>query len=100
MKLLRTAIYARYSSELQNPTSVKDQILLCRHKAKIQFGLTDFVDICYDEAITGETLNRPGLQKLLNLIDHGLIDLIISEGLDRVSRKAGQLHYIFGGWHR
>ena len=29
----RVAIYARYSSELQNPNSVRDQIAACRSRA-------------------------------------------------------------------
>ncbi len=30
----RVAIYARYSSQLQKPTSIDDQIRLCRQRAE------------------------------------------------------------------
>lgn len=36
--MLRVALYARYSSDLQNPQSIDDQFRLCRQLAERQDG--------------------------------------------------------------
>ncbi len=41
-----------------------------------------------DSGISGKTLNRPGLQKLLEYADSGKVDTIIVYKLDRFSRNA------------
>ena len=87
---LRLAIYARYSSDLQNPSSVDDQIKLCRRLIADQFrGRADpeTTLVFSDSAISGSTLLRPGLVRLLNAAKAGRMDMVIAEGLDRLSRN-------------
>nr|CAM74282.1 Recombinase [Magnetospirillum gryphiswaldense MSR-1] len=85
----RIAIYARYSSDLQNPSSVDDQIALCRKLIAENFGPTDpqSVLIFSDSAISGATLQRPGLVRLLQAVQMRRVDMIVAEGLDRLSRN-------------
>ncbi len=87
-QLPRTAIYARYSSDIQNPKSIDDQIRLCKKLALERFGITSFSTFS-DIEISGETLldDRSGLQELMGQISIGLFDLVIAEGLDRLSRN-------------
>ncbi len=62
----RIAIYARYSSELQNPSSVDDQVALCGGLIRQQFGGDPATAAVYsDAAISGATLERPGLLGLI-----------------------------------
>ena len=62
----RVAIYARYSSDMQRPTSIEDQIRQCREKAAAKGWEVLDEHIYIDEAVTGQTLigRENGLDKL------------------------------------
>ena len=59
------AIYARYSSDLQRPESITDQIRKCQEYAKNNGGRISARNIYKDEAVSGVSVTRPGLQALL-----------------------------------
>ncbi|MBL8567926.1 MAG: recombinase family protein [Phreatobacter sp.] len=81
----RVAIYARYSSDLQSPSSVDDQIRVLREKAAKE-GWT-IVGIHADRAISGASLLlRPGMQQLMQDVIGRRVDIVLSEALDRFSR--------------
>lgn len=93
---MRIAIYARYSSDLQNPSSVDDQVALCRRLISNQFGLnSDAISVYSDAAISGATMERPGILRLLQVAKTGQIDLVVAEGLDRLSRSLKDIATIF-----
>ena len=82
---MRTAIYARYSSDLQSETSIDDQVRLCRERA-LQDGMT-VVEVFTDYAISGGHLNnRQGMLSLLDQAKKNSFDVVIAEALDRMSR--------------
>ncbi|EPY00979.1 recombinase family protein [Magnetospirillum fulvum] len=84
----RIAIYARYSSDLQNPSSVDDQISLCRRLIAGQLATDpDHALIFSDAAMSGATIDRPGLTRLLEAVRSKWVDLVVAEGLDRLSRS-------------
>lgn len=87
--LHRIAIYARYSSDLQNPSSVDDQVALCRKLGSQQFGIVspDHVLVFSDAAISGATMERAGIRSLLTAVEAHVVDLVVAEGLDRLSRS-------------
>jgi site-specific DNA recombinase len=80
----RCAIYARFSTDLQNPRSAEDQARICRDRAERE-GWT-VVDVYSDLAISGSDNRRPGLTKLLSDAEAGSFDIVLAEDLDRVSR--------------
>ncbi|MBL4750154.1 MAG: recombinase family protein [Amylibacter sp.] len=82
--MTRVAIYARYSSNLQTPISIEDQIRICEDRAKAE-GWT-VVKHYTDHAVSGESLFRPGIQSLITDAPLGQFDIVMSEALDRVSR--------------
>lgn len=88
---LRVAIYARYSSDLQNPSSIEDQVALCRRLTEEHFPNASRVQIFKDAALSGSNMLRPGLIALLEDVAALQVDLIVSEGLDRISRNLGDL---------
>ena len=95
---LRIAIYARYSSDLQNPSSVDDQIALCRKLIADQFqDRTDPGSVLTfsDCAISGSTQQRPGLMRLVKAVKAGRLDMVVAEGLDRLSRKLTDIAGIY-----
>ncbi len=82
--MTRVAIYARYSSASQRDASIEDQLRLCREHAEQQGWQ---VIECYaDHAISGSSLLRPGIQKLLTEAAASEFDVILAEALDRLSR--------------
>ena len=84
-KPLRVAIYARYSTDLQNPTSIDDQVRLCRQHADRQGGWA-VVKVFQDVAISGATRDRPGFDALQDFIADGGCDIVLFEHLDRLAR--------------
>jgi DNA invertase Pin-like site-specific DNA recombinase len=80
--MVKAAIYARYSSVLQDERSIEDQIRLCRENIARDKGTV--VDIYTDYAISGGSLrNRPGMQTLLADAKSGIFDAVVAEALDR-----------------
>ena len=85
---LRAAIYARFSTDMQRDASIEDQIRSCREYAARQ-GL-NVVETYSDRAVSGASLMRSGIQKLLRDGRSGGFDIVISEGLDRLSLSRNQ----------
>lgn len=81
----RAAIYARYSSDLQNPNSVRDQIANCRELARRK-GWRVVAEYS-DEAMSGSRSDRPDFVRLSNDLAAGAFDIVLAESLDRISRS-------------
>lgn len=88
---MRTLIYARYSSQLQNPRSIEDQLAACRARALSEGW--ELVGEYYDRAISGaagiDDRQRPGLAAMLERLERGGIDQILTESTDRIARHQG-----------
>lgn len=88
---MRTVIYARYSSALQNSRSIEDQIAICRERADRE-GWT-VVNVFTDYAISGAAgiseTNRPGLNAMLVAVAAGGVDQVLAEATDRIARHQG-----------
>lgn len=85
----RTAVYARYSTDLQRDASIEDQVRSCRQLLARE-GVTEFETFA-DRAISGASMMRPGLQALLEAVRDGRIDIIAAEGIDRISRDQADI---------
>ena len=83
---MRAAIYARYSSDKQNESSVADQFAVCQHRAEREGW--QVVLSHSDNAISGSTTvaSRPGGAVLLADALSGRFEVLLLEGLDRLSR--------------
>ena len=97
---MRAVIYARYSTDNQNPRSVDDQVRDCRAAAAAADAVV--VDVFSDAAISGATMLRPGIQSVLAAAAAGRCDLVIAEALDRISRDLGDTAQIYKllGFHQ
>src|SRR5713226_10699996 len=90
-------IYARYSSYLQRQTSIEDQIRKCREFGDAQ-GWVPVKDCIYtDEAISGGSTERPGLQRMLHaaLAPHPPFDVILVDDTSRMSRSLSDAVQLF-----
>ncbi len=91
---LRVALYARYSTDLQNAASIEDQIRLCRERA-LREGW-QIVGTYEDAGLSGSNMIlRLGLQRLLQDGRDRRFDLVLSEALDRISRNQADIATIY-----
>ena len=88
---MKAAIYARFSSDLQNERSIDDQIALCRAYAERQ-GMI-IAQVYEDRAISGaSTVTRHGWRTLMAHAADRRFDVIIAEDIDRISRDEADYH--------
>jgi site-specific DNA recombinase len=85
---MRCALYARFSTELQNQESISDQFRQCERVAKIQ-GL-EIVSRFEDRGISGGTSERPGYQALLTAARASAFEVIVCEDISRVWRNRSE----------
>ena len=87
--LQRCAIYARFSSDRQSPTSLTDQIRKCREYAAREGWKVLDAHIYLDEAVSGASADRDGLQKLLAAATQParLFDCILIDDSSRLTRR-------------
>jgi DNA invertase Pin-like site-specific DNA recombinase len=87
---LRVVLYARYSSDQQNPTSIEDQFRICRHYAARQDW--DVVATYADAAKSGTSMIlRPELLRMLEDAKHSKFDVVLAEAMDRLSRDQADM---------
>lgn len=93
MTTRRAALYARYSSTLQDARSVDDQLRDCRARADREGWIV--VDTFADYAISGAVRDRPALNAMLDRVARGEVDIVLSEALDRISRDQEDIAGIY-----
>jgi site-specific DNA recombinase len=93
---MRTAIYARFSTDLQRDRSIDDQLALCTEYCARE-GLS-VVATFDDRARTGSSVfGRDGLGRMMEAARRGEFDVVLVEALDRLSRDQEDLA---GIWKR
>jgi site-specific DNA recombinase len=91
--IVRAALYGRVSSDLQSAASIDDQLRMCAERAAHEGW--QVVQSYIDQAISGASLIRPGIQKLLQEAGAGNFDIILTESLDRLSRDQEDIAHIY-----
>ena len=91
---MKAGLYIRVSTEEQKIKgySLPEQIESCKKKAK-ELGATEF-EIFPEEGESGAYLDRPELERLLQAVSYGEIQLVITLDTDRLSRDLGGQIYI------
>ena len=89
---IRTAIYARHSTDKQNPTSSADQAAACEGLVERLGGTV--VGTYTDPEVSGYRRDRPGLMRLLREVRDGRIDVVVCEALDRIARDGEDISWI------
>jgi DNA invertase Pin-like site-specific DNA recombinase len=90
---VRAALYARVSSDLQSAASIEDQLRICAERATKEGW--QVVERYFDQAISGASLIRPGIQKLLQDADARKFEIVLTEALDRVSRDQEDIAHVY-----
>src|SRR5210317_1599137 len=90
----RAVIYARYSSDLQRDASIEDQVRVCEERLNAD-GYS-LIQVYQDRGISGGSIhNRDGIQRLMDAVKQGGVDLVIAEALDRISRDQEDVAAIY-----
>ncbi|RSV44381.1 recombinase family protein [Sphingomonas sp. ABOLE] len=96
---MRTVIYARYSSQLQNSRSIEGQLADCRDRCARE-GWTIVAEF-QDAAISGakgiDEAARPGLNAMLAAVEAGGIDQVLADSTSRIARRerdSAEIHEI------
>ena len=90
---MRAVVYARFSSDMQSPASIEDQVRICRARADKEGW--QVVQVFTDAALSGTTMLRPGYQDLLLALRAGRADVVLAESLDRFSRDMEHIANFF-----
>jgi site-specific DNA recombinase len=94
---MKTVLYARYSSALQNNQSAEDQLRILRERCAKEGW--EVVGEYADEAISGAAGlgadARPQLHALLEHIEVGGVDQLLTESTNRAARHIRDTHEIF-----
>ena len=88
----RIAIYARHSSDKQNPLSSADQAAACEEMVARLGGI--LIGTYTDAEVSGYRRDRPGLNQMLTDAKDGSIDVIVCEALDRIARDGEDISWI------
>jgi len=94
---MRYAIYARYSSDLQRPSSIADQLRKCNEFGQIHGWVPVKASIYKDEAVSGVSIERPGLQRMMQaaLSPRHPFDVILVDDTSRISRSLSDAVQLF-----
>ena len=86
-EMKKACVYTRVSTQEQAAEgySIEEQERMC--KAYIESKGWEYVGTYSDPGISGRTMNRNGLQKMLKSIDEHKINAVVIYKLDRLSRK-------------
>ena len=87
--MTRVAIYARYSMDQQRDASIEDQFRLCRERAKREGWKV--AGQYKDHAVSGASMLRGGIQRLMADALAGKFEIILAEALDRLSRDQADI---------
>ncbi|WP_411340354.1 recombinase family protein [Sphingopyxis sp. J-6] len=88
---MRTLIYARFSSTLQNSRSIDDQVAVCRARCEAEGW--EILGVYPDYAIGGgagfDESQRPQMAALLARVDQGGIEQVLADTTSRIARNLG-----------
>ena len=82
----RIVIYARYSTQEQDASSIDDQFAFCRRMIERRLAITEFeISEISDMELSGELASRPGIDQVRG-IENRSWDLLICEDASRLFR--------------
>lgn len=84
-KVIRVALYARFSSDLQRTESIDAQIRTMKEYCTEQNW--EIVETYVDEALSGTTDRRPSFQKMIADSEKKEFDIVLVHKLDRFCRN-------------
>lgn len=90
-KLIRVAIYARFSCDKQRDASIEDQLYECNKYAE-RHGYTVVMQYC-DYAMSGRSDDRPNFLRMIEDAKTGMFEIILVWKMDRFARNIEEQYY-------
>jgi len=88
---MRTIGYVRVSTDRQADQGVSLEAQESKIRAMATVQSSDLMDVIVDGGESAKSLNRPGLQKLLGMVNEGKVQAVIVAKLDRLTRSVKDL---------
>ena len=95
MDEMNAAVYARYSSDAQNPRSLDDQVHECKAYASGRGWAVAGQHVYLDAALSGSDTNRPAYLQLKQDALEGQFEHIVVDDLSRLGRDMAESAAIF-----
>jgi site-specific DNA recombinase len=83
--------YARVSTDKQADRGVSLEAQTAKVQAMAAVQDAELVEVIVDAGESAKSLNRPGMERLLSLVDSGAVDVVIVAKLDRLTRSVRDL---------
>src|SRR5690348_10951065 len=83
--------YARVSTDRQAEQGVSLEAQEAKIRAMATVQGAELIEVIVDGGESAKNLNRPGLRRLLALVEHGTVDAVIVAKLDRLTRSVKDL---------
>ncbi|MCE5328093.1 MAG: recombinase family protein [Planctomycetaceae bacterium] len=90
----RVCVYARFSTDEQNCRSIDDQVSLCKRWLGEHNWDNAEIIVLFDQAVSGEQLDRAGIDAVKKLIGSRDVDAVIAEDLSRYYRDSTWLQLL------
>lgn len=100
LKQKRVGIYVRVSTEMQSAEGYSIDGQINQIKEYCNFHHFEVKDIYADRGISGKSMNRPELQRMLHDANEGLIDCVMVYKTNRLARNTSDLLKIVEDLHR
>src|SRR5258705_4130247 len=83
--------YVRVSTDRQAEHGVSLEAQEAKIRAMATVQGSELIDVIVDEGESAKSLNRPGLQRLMGLVNSGKVQAVIVAKLDRLTRSVKEL---------
>src|SRR4051812_1117616 len=83
--------YVRVSTDKQADCGVSLDAQVCKVRAMAVVQAAELVEVIVDAGESAKSLNRPGMVRLLGMVDAGEVQAIIIAKLDRLTRSVVDL---------
>lgn len=88
---MRAAGYCRVSTDHQADKGVSLELQESKVRAQAEVKDAALLEVIVDAGESAKSLNRPGMERLLELVDRRAVDVVIVYKLDRLTRSVGDL---------
>src|SRR6476469_5469229 len=88
---MQAVAYVRVSTEKQADFGVSLEAQSEKVRAMAVVQGAELVDLIVDAGESAKSLNRPGMARLMSLVDTGEVDAVIIAKLDRLTRSVADL---------
>src|ERR1700676_1143285 len=88
---MRTVGYVRVSTDKQAERGISLEAQEAKFRAMATVQGAELIDVIVDGGESAKSLNRPGLQRLMALVNSGKVQAVIVAKLDRLTRSVKDL---------